>query len=391
MEINVKDYLSEGLNCVQAAVNACDIGRVIVPAGIIKTGKIHLKSNVELYLEEGAVLSFSDVMEDYLPVVFTRWEGIECYNYSPLIYAVDCENIRIAGKGTLLGNGQAWWPWKKLQQQAAEQLVYAEADGIPVEQRVFGTREAALRPSFIQFIRCKDIAMEDFTIKDGPQWTIHPVYCDNVSVKNVTVDSKGPNTDGLNPDSCNHVIIEGCHFDTGDDCIAINSGMNEDGLRVGRPCTDITVKDCVMTGGHGAVVIGSSVSGSIHNVHASNCKISNVERAIRIKSMRGRGGKVSDIHFDNFEISNVTHQAVQITMFYEASTVIPRTDTPSEFDDISISNMYGTCTGAGIEAIGLAEMNLTNLSLKNINLKVEKEALTVKDVASISMENVSIE
>lgn len=390
MEVNVKDYESFGQNCIQEAVNACENGKVIIPEGIWKTGKIHLKSNIELHLMEGAVLSFSDVFEDYLPVEFTRWEGVECYNYSPLIYAVDCENIKITGKGEINGNGKAWWHWKKLQQQAAERLVYAEADGIAVKDRVFGTREDALRPSFVQFIRCRDVLLSDFTIKDGPQWTIHPVYCENVTVRNVTVDTKGPNTDGLNPDSCTNVLIEGCRFDTGDDCIAINSGMNEDGQRVAIPCTNITVRDCVMTGGHGAVVIGSSVSGSINSVNAYNCDVSNVERAIRIKSMRGRGGMVSDIHFDNFKVSNVTHQAVQITMFYEASTVIPRSNTPSVFDNITVTNMSGDCSGAGIEVVGLSEQLLSNMSIKNVDLTVKKEALTIKDVASITLENVNI-
>lgn len=232
MDTRVTDFLSEGKRAVQAAVDKCSQsggGRVTVPQGTYKTGKIHLSSNVELHLEEGSVLSFSSVPEDYLPVVFTRWEGMECYNYSPLIYANGCRNIAVTGKGRLVGNGSAWWGWKSLQGRAAEELCYAQSNGIPPNERVYGTREAALRPSLIQPVNCRNVLLEGFTVEDGPQWTIHPVYCENVIVRNVRVSTHGHNTDGLNPDSCRNVLIEGCVFDTGDDCIAVNSGMNEDG------------------------------------------------------------------------------------------------------------------------------------------------------------------
>ncbi len=214
---------------IQMAVDACAAaggGTVLVPTGEWHTGPIHLKSHVHIQFETGAKLIFSDVFEDYLPAVFTRWEGLECYNYSPLIYAYQCEDISITGDGMLYGSGEKWWSWKKLQQAAANELCYAQANGVPVENRVYATEKAALRPSFIQFIGCSNVLLSDFTIQDGPQWTIHPVYCEHVTVRNVNVITKGPNTDGLNPDSCNDVLIEGCHFETGDDCIAINAGMN---------------------------------------------------------------------------------------------------------------------------------------------------------------------
>ena len=254
-------YTEGNQNVIQEAVDRLPAsgGTVIVPRGEWKSGAIHLKSNVKLYLEEGCVIHFSSCMEDYLPPVFTRWEGVECYNYSSLIYAADCENVTICGTGVLDGAGSAWWHWKKLQQNAADRLIRAESQGIVVEERVFATREDALRPSFIQFINCKHVTLEDFTIEDGPQWTIHPVYCEDVVVRGVTVNTKGPNTDGCNPDSCRKVLIEDCTFETGDDCIAINSGMNEDGWRVGRPCEQIEVKNCRFIGGHAAVAIGSGM------------------------------------------------------------------------------------------------------------------------------------
>lgn len=383
---NIKDF-----NTIQDAVNACSEngGVVTIPKGEWKSGAIHLKSNVTLHLEDGAVIIFSEKPSDYLPVVFTRWEGTECYNYSPLIYAKDCENIAITGKGTLIGSGQAWWDWKNLQGSAAEELCYAEFHNIPPKKRIFGTEKSALRPSFIQPINCKNVLLEDFTIKDGSQWTIHPVYCENVVVRNVTVSSHGPNTDGLNPDSCKNVLIEGCTFDTGDDCIAINSGINEDGWRVNKPCENVEIRNCTMTGGHGAVVIGSAMSGGVKNVYAHDCKINGTMQGIRLKSMRGRGGYVDNVKFENMQIDNVTEQAIQINMFYEYSTVMPKSNVPSEFRNIEIRNISGENNKTGIQIKGLPEKRLRNITLENISLTAEN-AFICSDVENISIKNVTI-
>lgn len=226
-------------------------------------------------------------------VIICRWylpggEGVECYNYSPLIYAYGCQNITITGEGILDGCGQSWWSWKKLQQDAANRLCRAESLGIRPEDRVFGTETDALRPSFLQLIHCEHVVLKDFTIQDGPQWTIHPVYCRHVQVQRVRILTHGPNTDGINPDSCEDVLIEKCSFSTGDDCIAINSGLNEDGWRVNRPCRRVEVRDCVFLGGHAAVAIGSGMSGGVEQVDIHDCTIRNTERGIRIKSMPGR-------------------------------------------------------------------------------------------------------
>lgn len=384
---NIKDYKS-----IQDAVNACagfGGGKVIVPDGEWETKAIHLSSNIELHLENNAILRFSDVPEDYLPVVFTRWEGAECYNYSPLIYANGCENISITGNGTIIGRGESWWDWKKLQQKAADELIYAEYNKIPVEERIFGTREAALRPQFIQPINCKNVLLEGFKILNGPQWTIHPVYCENVIIRNVTVISKGHNTDGLNPDSCKNVLIEGCTFDTGDDCIAINSGINEDGWRVNKPCENIEIRNCKMFGGHGGIVIGSAVSGGVKNVYAHDCVINDTMQGIRIKSMRGRGGYVSNARFENIEVNDATDQAIQITMFYEFSTVIPKTETPSNFSDIEIKSIKGSSQKTGIQIKGLPEHKLNNLTLEDIDIRA-KDALVCNDVKSMNIQNVII-
>ena len=389
---NLKDFENKSKNVIQMAVDECykaGGGTVVIPEGEWITGPIHFKSNVHLKLEENSIVKFSDKFEDYLPVVFTRWEGMECYNYSPLIYAKDCENISITGKGVLLGNGEKWWNWKKLQQKAANELCYAQSNKIPVSERIYGNETSALRPSFIQTINCKNVLLEDFTIKNGPQWTIHPVYCDGVIVRGVEVITKGPNTDGLNPDSCSNVLVENCIFETGDDCIAINSGMNEDGWRVNKPCENIEIRNCIMNGGHGAIVIGSAMSGGVKHVYAHDCKIYGTMQGIRLKSMRGRGGYVEDVVFENIEINDVSHQAIQINMFYEFSTVVPKTEVPSKFSNITIKNIYGKNANTAIEIKGLPECKLSNLVLENINL-MANNAFICDSVENIILENINI-
>lgn len=390
--IYANDFSDKGDGAIQAAVNACANaggGTVFISKGEWKTKPIHLKSNIHVYLEEGANIWFSKRFSDYLPPVFTRWEGIECYNYSPLIYARDCSNIAVTGEGTLFGNGQVWWEWKQLQQKAAIELCSAQSRGIEVEKRRYGTEEAALRPSFIQTIGCRNIRIEGITIKDGPQWTIHPVYCENVVVRNVTIETSGPNTDGVNPDSCKNVLIEGCFFNTGDDCIAINSGMNEDGWRVKRPCENVEIKNCEMIGGHGGISIGSGLSGGIEHIYAHDCKIKDTMQGIRLKSMRGRGGYVDDVTFERISIKDVTHQAIQITMFYEYTTVEPMTLTPSKFRNIRIKDISGSSKGCAIQIKGLPEQKLNHIRLEKIDL-IAKDACICTDVEEMVWNEVSI-
>ena len=394
-----EEFVSDGSGrkddsmAIQRAVNCCAEaggGTVLITAGPWISGPIHLKSNIRLHLEKDAVVRFSSRYADYLPAVFTRWEGMECYNYSPLIYAYDCENIAITGEGLLLGGGEAWWPWKQLQQGAAERLCYAQSEGIPVGERMYGTETDALRPSFIQPIGCKNVLIEGVTVQDGPQWMLHPVYCENVIVRKVNVISSGPNTDGLNPDSCRNVLIEDCCFDTGDDCIAVNSGMNEDGWRVNRPCENILIRGCRMTGGHGGLTIGSGISGGVRNVYAHGCEISGTNQGIRMKSMRGRGGYVKDIWFEDIVLNGILEEAVQISMYYNYSTVVPKSDAPTRFEGIHLKNIKGNAGKTAVEIRGLPECPMGSLWMGNIRLTA-KQALAVSDAGAVHINGLDAE
>ena len=332
-------------------------------------------------------MRFSTRFADYLPVVFTRWEGVECYNYSPLVYARECENVAVSGEGTLDGQGQAWWHWKKLQQAAAKALYDAECDGVPVERRLYGTEGAALRPQFLQTIDCRNVLVQGVTFVNGPMWTVHPVYCENVLVQGITVRSEGPNTDGLNPDSCSNVVVEGCSFHTGDDCVAINSGMNEDGWRVGRPCQNIVIRDCTMSEGHGAVAIGSGMSGGVRNVYVQNCRVTGGDQGIRLKSMRGRGGVVENVYVEQIHMAGLRREAIVLNMFYGSSTAASRSDAAPAFRNIHIRDVTCERAGVAIAIKGLPEQPIERVVLENLRLNAI-EGIRCQDIEDLTLNNV---
>jgi len=344
-EFNITDYGAVGdgvADCTEAfqkAIAACHQaggGNVIVPDGRFLTGAIHLKNYVNLYLSAGAIIKFSPDAKKYLPVVYTRFEGVECLNYSPLIYAFEQENIAITGKGILEGGAMTnvWWDWKgpwdnsdntptgweegeSDQRADVARLQELANDHVPVQDRIFG-EGFQLRPNFIQPYRCKNVLIDGVTIKNSPMWSIHPVLCSNVTVRNVTIESLGPNNDGCNPESCTDVLIKDCYFNTGDDCIAIKSGRNADGRRVNVPSENIVIQSCQMKNGHGSVTIGSEVSGNVRNIFAEDCVMDSpdLDRALRIKTNSLRGGISENVYLRNITVGQVKKAAIRIDMFY---------------------------------------------------------------------------
>jgi unsaturated rhamnogalacturonyl hydrolase len=328
------DGEADSSDAIQKAIAACvqaGGGRVVVPAGIFLTGPIHLKSGVNLHLDGGATLLFNKDYNAYLPAVFSRFEGMECWNYSPLIYAFEQENIAITGDGVLDGQAdqETWWPWKgqakhgwqqgKPQQKTArDRLIKMTEANVPVAERRFGEGDY-LRPSFIQPVRCRNVLIEGVSIRRSPMWEIHPLLSTNVIVRGVNIATHGPNNDGCNPESSRDVLIEDCLFDTGDDCIAIKSGRNNDGRRVGLPSENIIIRNCTMKDGHGGVVIGSEISGGCRNVFVENCEMDspNLDRVLRFKSNAVRGGLVENIFMRNINVGRVADAILQIDFAYE--------------------------------------------------------------------------
>lgn len=376
----VADANTNNGSAIAAAIAACAQsggGRVVVPAGRFFTGPIHLRNGVNLHLAEGAELAFSDEPKDYLPPVLVRVGGIELFNYSPLIYARDCTNIAVTGTGRLNGNARRWWEWRSRETRAGFEM---GARGVPVAQRVFGKPEHGIRPSFLSFVSCTNVLLEDFTIGSGPNWTIHPIYCQNTIIRGVQVITDGPNNDGIDPDSCRDLLIENCTFDTGDDCVVLKSGYNEDGWRVGRPTENVVMRNCFSQRGHGGLVIGSEMSGGVRNVFMEDCRFEGTDRAIRIKSRADRGGVVERIYARNLRVKNLQREVAILNMDYGADRNQPLNLKPPVFRDMQFENITGDGVPTAILIQGMAESPVANIRF--VNLKVNSTKGVVANFAT---------
>jgi polygalacturonase len=327
----VGDGTTDATTAIRTAIDACHRaggGRVVVPAGTFLTGAIHLKSNVNLHVSEGATLLFSTDPAQYLPVVLTRFEGVECMNYSPLIYARDCENIAVTGTGTLDGQAtwETWWSWTGPSSADAKALHAMAEEGVPVEDRVFGAGHF-LRAAFIETYRCRNVLIENVKIVRSPFWEIHPVLSRNITVRGVHIDSRGPNNDGIDAECSQYVVIRDCTFDCGDDCVAIKSGRGTDGLRVNVPSENILIEDCTMNVRYGAITIGSEMTGGVRNVFVRNCTIGSPELyfGLYIKTNSVRGGYAENIYLRDLKISNLTKEVVSCDFYRSEGDTGPLT------------------------------------------------------------------
>jgi len=390
----VADGVTKNTKAFADAIDACNKaggGRVIVPEGNWFTGPIHLKSHVNLHLNDGAVILFSDDFNDYLPAVFSRYEGIECYLYSPPIYAKDCENVAITGRGRLDGHGQKWWDFFRKKGNEMTRLQQKAYKDVPVEQRVFDSLDDFLRPSFVQFLNCKNVLIQGITIGSGPMWTLHLIYSEDIIVRDVTFITRGPNNDGIDPDSCTDVLIENCKFDTSDDAIAIKSGRDEDGWRVSKPCENIVIRNCLFGLGKkcdGVVSIGSEMSGDVRNVYIHNCHFDKTDRGIRLKSRRGRRGIVENIWIQDITMTAARNDALLLNTFY-SSGAKPTSQAPPLFRNVYVKNLTCNNTEEAVRIKGLPEQAIENVVLENIDIK-SKTGLQCSDAKGIKLINVNI-
>lgn len=410
-DLNILDFgakadgITNASPAIKAAIEACAEaggGRVIVPEGNFATGPIYIKSNVNLHLVKGARLLFSINPDDYLPNVFTRWEGVELMNYSPLIYAFEETNIAITGEGVLDGqaNETNWWPWKgkaeygwiegtphQEERDKRHALFQMAEDNVPVSERIFG-EGFFLRPQFVQPYRCKNVLIQGVTIVNSPMWILNPVLCENVTIDGVKVISHGPNSDGCDPESSKNVWIKNTFFDTGDDCIAIKSGRNADGRRINVPSENIVIQNCKMADGHGGVVIGSEISGGVRNVFAENSEMNspNLDRVLRIKTSSIRGGLIENIYMRNIVVGQVAEQVVRVNMFYEDSGAYVPQVRNIVVENVTVEN--GGKVGVLLE--GYEDSPVENLTLKNVTIKSVKENYRFSNAKNIRFENVRI-
>ena len=389
----------EATGAIAAAIEACHRaggGRVVVPAGEWPTAAIHLQSNVNLHVAKGATLRWIFEPAKY-PIVFTRWEGVECMNYSAFIYAFEQENIAVTGEGTLDGGADwdTWWGWCNKQagpvkQTAARDRLNAMGEeGVPVAQRVFG-EGGMLRPNFIQPYRCKNILIEGVTIIRSPMWELHPVLSENVTVRGVKISSHGPNNDGFDPESCRNLLVEDTVFDTGDDCIAIKSGRNNDGRRLNVPCENIIIRNCTMQNGHGGVVLGSECTGGIRNVFVENCVMDSPEldRAFRFKNNAARGGILENFFARDVKIGRVTEAVVTVDLLYAEGA---KGGFKAVVRNIQLDHITSSASPRVFFIRGFAGAEVDNIRISNSTFSGITETDVVSHAGTITLKNVTIE
>ena len=381
---------------IQKAIQKCAKkggGRVVVPEGTFLTGAITLLSNVNLVVEKGAVLQFVFQPELY-PIVATRWEGMDCYNLSPCIYAFKQTNIAVTGEGTIDGGGskETWWQWTgvpwfggapdKLPNQRSgtrARLQKQAEDGVPMEQRIY-TQNDGLRPQLINFNQCENILMENLTLLRSPFWVIHPLLSKNITVRGMKIINDGPNGDGCDPESCDGVLIENCFFNTGDDCIAIKSGRNNDGRLWNRPSENIIIRHCEMKNGHGGVVIGSEISGGCRNVYAEDNIMDSpqLDRVVRIKTNTCRGGVIENINARNIQVGVCKESVLKINLDYEHNEVCCRGFIPT-VRNVNIENITCEKSKYGVQIIALEDAcQVYDINVKNCRFNGVEDGNSIK-------------
>lgn len=394
-----KDSSTKATLAIKKAIDAASKaggGTVYFPAGKYLTGPVHLKSNITIFIDAGAELHFSDDFDDYLPMVESRYEGVDVKSFSPLFYAYNVENIAIMGRGIIEGHGSKWWDfvegYKNDQPRSKWQLIFdKENKDILLPDNPKQMKRGFLRPPFIQPMYCKNVLIQGITIRNSPFWTINPQFCENVTVHAVTIQNpqrNAPNTDGINPESCSNVHISDCHISVGDDCITIKSGKDLPGRTKAIPAENYTITNCTMLAGHGGVVIGSEMSAGVKKIVISNCVFDGTDRGIRIKTTRGRGGVVEDIRVNNIVMKNIRDQAIVLDMEYAKAPPEPVSDRTPQFKNIRLSNITAQ-TNEAMYINGLEEMPVQEISLTDAVFDA-KRGITIKNAKDIELHNVRI-
>jgi len=395
---------------IQAAIDeasAAGGGIVVVPDNgqdCYYTGAIYLRSNVELHIAENAVLKFvRNKTNEYYPLRYSRWEGVECMNFSPFLYCYEEENIAITGKGTLDGAADEfnWMPWKfayfgQTDQQIQRERLFelGELGRDTQTERIFDGSVSTLRPPFIQPYKSKNILIEDINIINSPFWEINPVLCENIKVRHISINTALYNNDGVDPESCRNMIIENCSFLTGDDCIAIKSGRNNEGRRIAVPTENIIIRNNHFSNGHGGITIGSEISGGVHDIfaHDNYFDSKELDYPIRFKTNAKRGGCLENVYIKNSVVNKSKVAVVYADFFYEEGE--NGTFMPS-LKNITLSNIK-TTTGGSIDAKnalylkGFAKAPIENVTIEDAILNGVEQKSVLRNVKGLRLKNVSI-
>ncbi|MDW7693582.1 glycoside hydrolase family 28 protein [Flammeovirgaceae bacterium SG7u.111] len=407
-------------------------GKVIIPRGVWLTGPIQLKSNINLHLEDGALLVFSKDFDEY-PLIETSFEGLDTYRCISPIYGKDLTNIAITGKGIIDGSGDAWRPVKKSKLTENQWNKLVKSGGVLSENKQtwypsessrkgdqkdnfnvpnfddpkeFEKVKDFMRPVLLSLVDCKKVLLDGPTFQNSPAWNLHPLMCEDVIIRNLTVKNPwySQNGDGLDLESCKNALIYNNTFDVGDDAICIKSGKNEDGRKRGMPTENVIIKNNIVFHGHGGFTIGSEMSGGVKKMHISNCTFIGTDIGLRFKSTRGRGGVVEDIFISKIDMMNIPAEAIKFNSFYEGKSPVdtkggknniedteedlpPVTEETPAFKNISLKEIHVSNSEIAAFFQGLPEKHLSNISLENSTFEVNKgmflinsDAFTMKGI-----------
>lgn len=409
-------------------------GKVIIPRGIWLTGPITLKSDINLVVEDGALLLFSKDKDDF-PLVSTNFEGLETYRCLSPINGIDLENVAITGGGTIDGSGDAWRAVKSSKVTENHWKILIKSGGVLSEDEEtwypsesfkrgaeatagffnvpqgasegdFKTFKDFLRPVMVSIRNSKNVLLDGPTFQNSPAWNLHPLMCENVIIRNLNVRNPwySQNGDGLDLESCKNALIYNNTFDVGDDAICIKSGKDEDGRKRGMPTENVIIKNNVVYHGHGGFVVGSEMSGGVKNIHVSKCTFIGTDTGLRFKSTRGRGGVVENIYISDIDMINIPTEPIRFNLFYggqspileedqKAAAVdektVPVTEETPSFRNIYIKNVKAVgCNMAGYFQ-GLPEMNLKNINLENVSVEAVK-GISMGNADGIMFKNVKV-
>lgn len=368
-------------------------GTVLIPEGAWLTGAVQFKSRIHLYLAQGSELHFSTDLKDYLPIVFTRFQGIEFYNFSPLIYGNGVQEVAITGPGKLIGYGDEREDWTGGGnfETARKQLFDYSLQGTPVAERVFGERQPGLRPSFVQFINARNILLDGFTVENGPIWTIHPVYAENFTARNLTIKTWGGNTDGIVLDSVKNALVEDSFFSTGDDAISIKSGIDEDGRRVNRPTEQVKIRNITVIKGSAGVSIGSEMSGGVRDIDIRDSHFENTRHGFRIKSTRSRGGFIENVLVENVTMDRTSGDALDLNLAYSSELQTRNTNKP-RIKNIVMRGISGTGIENGVINIdGMPNPLMEDVRFENIRFTASETAVRINHADHVTLKDIQIE
>lgn len=426
----VGDGRTKNTRAFERAIRACADaggGRIVVPAGLWLTGPIQLKSNLELHLQQGAVILFSPDIDDY-PLVRKTFEGSEAVRRMSPLTGIELENIALTGSGVFDGSGQVWRPVKKFKMTDRQWKQLLASGGVvdddaavwyPSRRALEGPQTVAelnrrraetseyaaaaefLRPTLVSLVKCRNVLLDGPTFRNSPAWNIHPLLCENMIIRNITVLNPwwSQNGDGLDLESCKNVLVHNCRFDVGDDAICLKSGRDEYGRRRGAPVENVIIRDCTVYHGHGGFVVGSEMSGGVRNILVQNCDFLGTDVGVRFKSTRGRGGIVENIHIRDIRMKDIAADAVLFDLFYASQAPTPEqtldvapepvSEKTPRFQNIYLNNIF--CSGAAnaVYIQGLPEMSVQNVQLENLVISADA-GVTAVFADGVTFKNASI-